>query len=442
MDTRIKTKYGTYIGVEEQETVAFKSIPYAQPPVGALRYRAPQKLLPSSEEYDAARFRARSLQCVWEASDGFYEKEFPLEKELDVPVSEDSLYLNIWVPKNHPQEKMPVMFYIHGGGFGSGTGHEIEFMTDAYAKRGIILITINYRLGMTGFLVHPWLIEEDPAAVGNYGILDQIMALEWVQENISHFGGDPTRVTICGQSAGAISVQAIMASRYGDGTYCGAIAQSGSGYPQILAEDFSMEEAIENGKRYIKLLGVTSLEELRQIPAEKLMEGQRKFIHNCMVEGRKIPFGPIRNGYVIKEFLTESIEKGHLYPVPTIIGCNRDDILISRGKASSLESKMYRSNMAYSFMNEKIQNNPAYVYFFKRELPGDQAGAFHSGELWYTMGSIKHCWRPMTKEDFHLADRMVTYWSNFVKTGNPASTDTEPWEPCRLEDPFVKVFDI
>ncbi len=442
MNTRIKTKYGTYIGVEEEEAIVFKSIPYAQAPVGNLRYRSPRRLLPSTEEYDATKFRARSLQCAWEASDGFYEKEFPLTGELDVPVSEDSLYLNLWLPKNRTEEKLPVLFLIHGGGFGSGAGHELEFLTDAYAKRGIIFITLNYRLGMTGFLVHPWLIEEDPSAVGNYGILDQILALNWVQENIAQFGGDPGRVTICGQSAGAISVQAILASRYGDGKYCAAIQQSGSGYPQILASDFSMEEAIENGKRYVAYLGVESLEELRRVPAEQLMDAQMKLIHACIEEKRRIPFGPVRNGYVLETFLTESIEKGSLYPVPTIIGCNRDDLLISRERASSLESRMYRSNLAYSLMNETRARNPAYVYFFKRALPGDAAGAFHSGELWYTMGSIGRCWRPMTEADYDLSERMVTYWSNFVKTGNPASADTEPWGTCRIEDPFVKIFDI
>lgn len=439
---KVKTKNGIFIGVEEKETIVFKGIPYAKPPVGNLRYKAPEKLDPSAEEYNADKFSSRSLQCVWEGSDGFYENEFPLVGELNTPPAEDSLYLNIWVPKERTEEKMPVLFYIHGGGFGGGTGHEIEFHTDEYAKRGIIVVTINYRLGMTGFLVHPWLIEEDPVSVGNYGVLDQIMALDWVIENISNFGGDSGKITICGQSAGAMSVYTIMASRYGDGKYSGAIMQSGSGYPQLLATNLSMEEAIEFGEKYVQLLGATSLEELRKCPAEKLAKAQMELVHYCFTNGKTVPFGPIKNGYFLKDTITESVEKGHIYPVPTIIGCNSEDLLTSPEDDCCTENIMYRSNIAYSLMNEMTNNNPTYVYLFKRKLPGDNAGAFHSAELWYTMGSIKHCWRPMTEDDYELKDRMVEYWSNFIKTGNPASETTKPWGKCRRVDPFVKVFDV
>ncbi len=438
----IQTKYGTVRGVKEGKCLVFKGIPYAKPPVGGLRYKAPQKPDVFVGIYEADKYPNRSAQAAGGSSDSLYKKEFYEDTVYETPISEDSLYLNIWTLDEEADEKLPVLVYIHGGGFVGGTGHEVEFRTDAYAERGIILVTINYRLGIFGFLAHPWLEEEDRTACGNYGILDQIAALDWIKENISAFGGDPDNITICGQSAGGMSVQTLLASRLADGKYHRAIIQSAGGYPNDIVNNETLEYAMNLGEHAVKLSGVGSLNGLRDLTMEQLLAVQDQIIKESFQSGRGLPYAPVINGEVLQDSVQGHIERGQMNPVPTMIGCTKHDITVTPEEIETGDSKIQRSDVNYSLINERLLDNPSYVYYFKRELPGDKAGAFHSSELWYMFGTLKECWRPMGKEDFALSERMVDYWSNFVKTGNPNGGELERWELCTEENPFVKEFDI
>ena len=429
---------GRITGTREGEAYVFRGVPYAKPPVGALRFAAPERLEPFEEIFHADQYPNRSAQTPWDAPDGFYTKEFYADPVYRTPISEDSLYVNIWTPELDPEEKLPVLFYIHGGGFMGGCGHEIEFRTDVYAKRGVVLVTINYRLGIFGYFAHPWLDNEDAVSCGNYAVLDQIAALDWVRENIAAFGGDPDNITICGQSAGGMSVQTILASRLADGKYKRAVIQSASGYPNVVMKVMPLAEAFEQGELAVRYAGVSSLAELRALTMEELLAVQGKILMEKMTGETGLPFSPVIDGKVLTETITDAIANGHMNPVPVIIGCTKNDITVTPQEAASRDSMIHRSNVAYSLKSEEISQNPAYVYQFCRDLPGDSAGAFHSSELWYTFGTLHENWRPNTEGDFALSEEMVSCWSNFAKTGDPGNG----WELCTEEHPFVKVFDV
>lgn len=442
VNTIVSTNYGDIQGVKEGECIVFKGVPYAKPPIGKLRFCAPQKPEKYQGVYQADSYPNRSAQQPWDSPDGFYKKEFYTDEIYETPISEDSLYLNIWIPKEYKNKKMPVLFYIHGGAFVGGTGHELEFRTDAYAKQDIILVTINYRLGIFGFLAHPWLEQEDRTACGNYGILDQIAALDWVRENIEYFGGDSENITICGQSAGAMSVETLLSSELADGKYHRAIIQSAGGYPNYILDMASLERAMKLGEYAMECGSVKSIEELRSISMEHLLEIQSQVMLKGFQKGNGLLFSPVVNGIVLKDTITGTLEKGQMYRVPTMIGCTRHDITVTPEEAEEENSRIHQSDVDYSIMNEQGQNNPAYVYYFRRSLPGDDAGAFHSGELWYTFGTLGSCWRPMTEADHSLSNEIISYWSNFIKTGNPNGAELEPWELCTKKEPNVKIFDI
>lgn len=435
----INTKYGLIKGIKEKESYVFKGVPYAKPPVGELRFKAPEKPDNFNGVYDATEFKNRSVQDESGNPNNFYTKEFYMDKVYKTPISEDSLYLNIWVPVDKSSEKYPVLFYIHGGGFMGGTGHEVEFRTDAYAKEGVILVTINYRLGALGFFAHKWL-EDDMKAIGNFGILDQIAALDWVKENIESFGGDPSNITICGQSAGAMSVETLLCSRMADGKYNKAIIQSAGGYPKILTNGTLLGEAFSIGEKIVKYLKVESLDELKEVSIEKILEAQKEVIKEYMESGRGLPFGPVVNGKLLTEKIDKLVESGQVNKVPMIIGSTKNDITVTKEEAESENSKFHKSCVNWSLMNEKVNDNPCYVYYFKRDLPGDDNGAFHSSELWYMFGTLGECWRPMEEKDYNLSREMINYWTNFIKDGNPNGDGLNKWESCTKDNNFVMKF--
>lgn len=436
----IKTKYGQIEGVEEGFAYVFKGIPYAKPPIKELRFKAPQKPDNFVGVYKADKFRNRSAQAKWETPDNFYDKEFYMDNIYKTSISEDSLYLNIWTPKINTDKKLPVLFYIHGGAFMGGTGHEMEFRTDAYAEQGIILVTINYRLGAFGFFAHEWL-NDNKQNIGNFGVLDQIAALDWVRENISSFGGDFNNITICGQSAGAMSVEVLLCSPLADGKFNKAIIQSASGYPQLLTKGNSLEKSMLMGQKLVYDLKVNTLAELQEVPTERILEAQQKLVMEIMQKGEELIYAPIVDGYVLRETIDKSVENGNIAKVPMIIGSTKEDITVTKEEAELQDSKINKSCIEWSLMNEKINENPSYVYYFKRDLPGDNAGAFHSAELWYMFGTLDKCWRPMEKEDFNLSKEMILYWSNFIKSSNPNGEGLELWEKCTENNRFVKKFD-
>ena len=444
-DCIVQTAYGPVQGVAEENCIVFKGIPYAEPPVGERRFRAPERPEPFDGIFKADRFPNRCAQRTGDNPYDFYEKEFYTGDEpyQESAISEDGLYLNIWVPRGYKGRRLPVLFYIHGGGFGGGTGHEKEFRTDAYAKRDIILVTINYRLGVFGYLAHPWLYEEDPRACGNYGTLDQLAALTWVKENIAAFGGDPLKITICGQSAGGMSVHTLLSIREADGYYQRAIIQSAGGYPNDVGISRDLDNAFSIGMKVSEYSGAENLQDLRNLSMDELLDIQVRIIGESIKEGIGLPWTPVTNNHLLNDSIEGIMETGQVYPVPTIIGCTRNDITVTpeESEKDPDEIRIHRSDKGYSFQREALQNNPCYVYFFDRSLPGDEQGAFHSCELWYMFGTLKNCWRPMTEGDYRLSEEMLDCWANFIRTGNPNGEGLPVWDTCRREAPYVRIFD-
>lgn len=435
---QIETNEGIYEGVKDGEYLAFKGIPYAKAPAGEDRFKAPQKAESFQGVRKAEQFGNRSMQLKWNSPGGFFEKEFHSYSDKEIPVSEDGLFLNIWTKEN--AEKLPVLFYIHGGGFLGGSGSEMQFNTFEYAKRDVILVTMNYRVGIFGFFAHPLLAEENETACGNFGLLDQIAALIWVKENIKNFGGDPDNITICGQSAGGMSVEALMSCRNADGLYQRAIIQSCGGYPQFIMEDKSLDEAFQMGEEVFRHLGIASLSELREIGTDQLLEAQAHIAQSAMKQRKGLPYSPVVNKVLRKKTISDAMRDNEVYLVPTMIGSTKNDIMVTKEETMNQGGRLHQSCIDYSLLMEKLQNNPSYVYYFKRDLPGDDAGAFHSSELWYTFGTLNKCWRPMTEEDYQLSEEMLDYWCQFMKTGNPNKSERSVWELCSEQDKFVMNF--
>lgn len=448
----VKTKYGVLSGTEMSGYTIFRGIPYAKPPIGELRFEPPQEPEAWERIRKADKFSARSMQGTM--NEGFYGKEFYASPEMIPECSEDCLYLNIWTPAKNDKDCLPVAVWIHGGAFAAGYGSEIEFDGEAFSKKGVILVTVNYRLGVLGFLAHPALSERSERGVsGNYGILDQIAALHWVKDNIAAFGGDPQNVTLFGQSAGGMSVQTICTSPLAKGLVTKAIIQSGGGYNNPMFSDQCLEEAEEFGEKFAQSLGCKTAEELKKVPAEafvKAMDKMRDEMFRKMQETgempkHSLPMSPIIDGYVLTEGYNEAIENGNIADIPYMIGSTKDDMgkeMVHPGDyPDDGNGPLYHAAKYFSLKLQEEGRNPAWCYLFERRLPGDDAGAFHSSELWYVFGTYKRCWRPLTEEDAALSEKMVTFWTDFMKHSNPDETGTE-WRPCTKEDQFVYKFNI
>lgn len=440
--TLANTQYGQIEGLKCDGYTVFKGIPYAKPPIGDLRWRAPQEPESWDGVYEAKTFSSKSMQE--EHPDAFYDKEFYCKEEFRVSASEDSLYLNIWTPAKDAEEKLPVVFWVHGGAFMGGYGSEMEFDGEAYCKKGVILVTINYRLNIFGFLAHPWFVEENAYHVaGNYGILDQIAALKWVHQNISNFGGDAGNITIMGQSAGAMSVQTLICSPLTGGMISKAIMQSGGGYDNGMNDRMNLDEALSYGETFVNFTGAKSVEELRSKTPAELYAALGPFMGEMMKNGKGLVLKPNVDGYVLERYYDELIENGAVKNIPYMLGSNKNDIFVDKKDADAgIRSKLYNGCVDFSHKLEKAGLGASYVYFFKRELPGDDAGAFHSAELWYTFGTLNRCWRPVTEGDYALSKSMVEYWTNFARTGNPNSNGDTPWKQCTQDDAFVMEFDV
>lgn len=438
----IETKYGKISGVKENGYTVYKGIPYAKPPIGELRFRAPVEVEPWDGIYQADSFNNKCIQSELPPEIQFYIKEFYSNPEFMPKSSEDGLYLNIWTPAKDPSEKLPVAFWIHGGGFLGGFGSEMEFDGEAFCKQDVILVTINYRLGLFGFLAHEWLCEENEKGIsGNYGILDQIMGLKWVYENIKGFGGDPENITIFGQSAGGISVQTLISSNLTGNMIKKAIMQSGGGYKNPLIQGKSLQDGKQLGADFISFGEIKSLKELREKPADELLFLAGEFSkHKRMAGEAGLLFTPIVDGYVLAEGYDQQVEKGEIMDIPYMLGCCKEDITVT--SEGGKNSPIYLGCVGFSQKLEELGRQPAYVYYFKRNLPGDDSGAFHSGELWYMFGTLNRNWRPNTTEDYDLSGRMVTAWTNFIKKGDPNTDQHSEWSPYSSNNPYVKDFDV
>ena len=308
---------------ETPNVCIYKGIPYAAPPIGDLRWKQPQPVKPWKGIRQCDTFGAASLQGDLTPG-SFYWKEF--YQGGDPKRSEDCLYLNVWTPAaGKPEAKLPVIFWIHGGAYMGGYGHEIEFGGDAYAKKGVILVTINYRLGMCGFLAHPLLTaENDGKGSGNYGLFDQLAALKWVKRNISAFGGNPDNITVMGQSAGAGSVQALISSPLTKGLIQRAIIQSGGGLGGIISAK-SLKEAEKQGSDMWKAAGISTLEEMRAYPAEKFQEVLMKYMQQQKSFG--LPYSPCVDGELLTAPLDETARNGQELDIPYLIGYTSEDMM-------------------------------------------------------------------------------------------------------------------
>ncbi len=427
--------------------MVFKGIPFAAPPVGELRWKAPQPV----EKWDGIKQTTQYAPAPMQAGNPSSGK------------SEDCLYLNIWTPTTSPKEKLPVMVWIYGGGFSFGS--TCDGVTDGtnLAKKGVILVSIAYRVGQLAFFAHPELSKESPEGVsGNYGLLDQIAALKWVQKNIEAFGGDPEKVTIFGESAGAISVSMLCASPLAKGLFRGAISQSGGSFGPTRSTTYpgenmkTLKQAENDGIEYMKQHNASSIAELRQMDAEQFVP-----------KGWTMPGGwPIVDGYVIPDDQHKLYEAGKYNDVPVLIGYNSDegasfshektpedyysavnarygkfaDQLIEAYPATSDRvPKTARDLMrdaafgwqTWSWANLQSQTGKSDVYYYyfdqhpdyPQDSPYSDMGSPHGQDVAYVFMHVN----PNNKSDVVLSEIMGDYWTNFVKYGNPNGENLPHW---------------
>jgi len=449
----VKTHSGAVSGVATADgaVFSFKGIPYAAPPLGKLRWSAPRPVSPWKSLRKADHFGASCIQ-------GPNNEFLPWTKEFMyvTAVSEDCLFLNIWTPKVSAAAKLPVLVFIHGGAFTSGSGDVPVYDGEALARTGMVIVTINYRLGALGFLAHPSLTAESGHhSSGNYGLLDQIEALRWVKENIGTFGGDAARVTIAGQSAGAMSVADLLASPLAKGLFSAAIADSGIGGRGVPMQ--ALAEAEKTGETFAGAKKTASIADLRALPASEFAKPGGRF-------------SPIVDGWVVpKNAVTATEEKGGGSDVPVITGFQANDAALGGPRTGSADQFRDHAKQAYGPMAEEFlklypagtdaeaaesgvasgrdrlkagmylwaskraetHKSPVYIYYFDRAVPWPahpEFGAFHSGELPYTFGNLAIFDRPWEPVDRKIAKMMMTYWKDFASSGGPNDALVPTWD--------------
>lgn len=448
----VKTQTGYVEGVPcgNPSYTVFKGIPYAQPPIGKHRWKAPIDPEPWEGVRKCDKFASISIQRKIQPGE-FYQKEFfPV---VDVPMSEDCLYLNVWTPALNGDERLPVMMWIHGGAYMGGYGHEMEFDGEAFCKRGVILVTINYRLGALGFFAHPELSEIDPHRVsGNYGILDQIQALKWIRQNIAAFGGDPDNVTVFGQSAGGGAVQALISSPLSKGTFHKAIIQS-AGSIKTLGGDLMLAEAEKSGLDVCNRTG-KSLHELMNMPAEELSDLIVQALMPTVGSMHRLTLAPNIDGYVLPDSPGKTIAYGKNHDVSIMTGTVAGDgplfeLLFNvqtdadpmRVQTTRLKAYSLLPPRAWAKAHLRMGRKPAFIYYFDRDIPGaDRPGAYHSSELWYIFGTLGRCWRPMEAVDYKISLAMTDYWTQFAKNGDPNGEGLPAWPAFTAENPVTMRF--
>ena len=408
----------------------FKGIPYAAPPVGDLRWREPQPVIPWEGVKVADTFGPIPWQEDLSKMD-LYGKEFYADGMPEM--SEDCLYLNIWAPSKAVRKggKLPVALWIHGGAFKHGFSNEITFDGDAWAERGVILVTFNYREGVLGFLGHKLLYEEEGSIhrSGNYALYDMLAALTWVRNNISAFGGDPDNITVFGQSAGARSVQTLVSAPLTKGMIAKAIIQSGGGInPEFQGRESLYSQVWAAGEAFCDFAGYETLEQMRAASPRELMQKYEEYT----AAGNSIPIGPMVDMLICGGSFTSAASQNQILDIPYMIGSTLGD-----GMDCARDIEQFCASRNY------YEGKPVFDYLFTRRLPGDDAGAFHSAELWYMFGTLDRCWRPFTEGDRKLSRQMLAAWTNFCKYGNPCGEEqTGFWLPFTKEDSFCKIFDV
>jgi para-nitrobenzyl esterase len=400
---RAKTANGIVQGVVDSASgvLVFRGIPYAAPPVGDLRWRAPRPAANWSGVRDASKLGHNCMQ----------HQPYDDIDPFTAGVSEDCLYLNVWTSSLSPARKRPVMVWIHGGGFWAGFGGEERHNGAPLAKKGAVVVTLNYRLGPFGFLAHPALADNSRDPVGNYGLLDQIAALKWVKRNIARFGGDPNRVTIFGESAGGMSVGSLIASPLAKGLFQRAILESGTGVNGLGV--FTRDTAQAIASQFVDSLHLTgSGADL----ARKLRAADAKDLLNASLHigpPYSPRFFPVVDGVVLPHAVDTALMNGTANLVPVIVGTNRDEGDEWMGAPSRAFARLVTSH-----------NVPAYLYIFSRvgaDSVNQKRGAYHSAEITFVFG------RPTplqpsagkTTYDATVADAMSDYWVAFASAANP-----------------------
>ncbi len=430
MIKNVKTKYGELEGVVSRAGFAlFKGIPYAKPPIGERRFRAPEEPEFFLGVRKCDQFGPVSPQAPFAMHD---ETGHVVTKTPGYPypprMDEDCLYLNVYTPAESAEDKLPVMLYIHGGGLQAWYGSCYEYCGDGFCKKGCIVVTINYRLNVFGFYVNKELAAESGHdSSGNYGIMDQIQAIRWVKENIEGFGGDPNNITIFGQSGGARSVQAISCSPHTRGLFQHAAMHSGGG----LFTSFgiaSREQMEERGEEFMHFCGCNSVEELRALSWQDLEQNNLEFCKGGFLN----TFNVYGDGYLIPESLEACAFKGRMHEVDYLMGTTVDegynpDIVAVFGNDMAPSARLF----AKQFISHGFKS--PYLYCFDRKQPGDDIGTPHSCDNRYVFGTLDDTWRPYTEEDYKLSDTMLTYWSNFAKTGDPNGEGLATWKPFGKE---------
>lgn len=443
---QIRTTEGLVEGIKCNGYTVYKGIPYAAPPTGDLRWKAPQPAKKYDGIYKADHFGNICWQTLPKADQpimGRFVKEFYSCPEYIPGMSEDCLFLNIWVP-DKADGTNPVGLYIHGGGFGGGYSSEIEFDGEEYCRRGVILVTINYRVNIFGFLAHPELSKESEwKGSGNYGILDQIAALKWVYRNISAFGGDPQNITVFGQSAGSMSTQVLVSSPLSERLISKAVFQSGLACEESFLACPTLQEEESYGEMFMELSGAKTIEELRALPAEEILRLNGELSGKLwQTLGNGMVIVPCVDGYVLPESVKDCYANGHMRQIPYMLGTVIDDLGSSPENIAADEPGLtHTENVRWSRKVREVYGGNAWNYFFKRKLPGDDWGAFHSAELWYTFGTLGRCWRPMEEHDYALSSQMLDAWTSFMKTGDPNGGTCKGWRPYTDEDPYVREFE-
>ena len=448
---------------------AFKGIPFAAPPVGENRWRAPQPVIPWEGERRCWAFAPISMQHIPGLDpDNIYTREWNVDPEI--PMDEDCLYLNVWTPAKTPEEKLPVFVWYFGGGLMEGNPAEMEFDGERIARRGIVVVTVNYRLNVFGFLAHPELTREQPDAPSNFGHLDQQAGTRWVKRNIAAFGGDPDNITIGGQSAGGGSVSAQLTSPQNEGLFQKAVIMSGlSGgvYPgRFGGGGRTFADAEQNGVRFFEHLGVKTLAEARALDAayvrDKTLDFPGRFGTTsdgvfqlessaaAMLAGRRLPV-PLIVTRTSTEFMTSlrMTDPGELkrFAADTF-GPDAEQFLALLGKdpagweAASRCSGIEIAARALAKRSPEVGiDAPIYYAVFDPEIPGwDNPGTFHSSDLWFWFETLAKCWRPFVGKHYDLARQMCNYLANFIRAGDPNGSDAggDPmpvWKPLSEAEP-------
>lgn len=458
----VHTDLGALAGVPSHDpaVTAFLGVPYAAPPVGELRWRLPQRAAAWAGVRKADHFSASCIQHMNGA-------RLPWTAEFMPPpgTSEDCLYLNVWTSNVASAKPMPVVVWVHGGGFTQGSASAAIINGEQIAKQGIVFVSINYRLGILGFFAHPELTAESPHhSSGNYGLMDMVAALEWVQRNIRAFGGDPAKVTIAGQSAGASAMEFLAAMPSAKGLFRGEIIESGAQVKGPTANSAAEQEKL--GVTMATVANAPSLKELRALPAERVLalggKAHTKFVPD--IDGYVVPDKvmsvlaagrqndvPTMNGLVLEEgsshpdygklsaaqftqnvrdhFRSNPEDALRLYPADT------PEHLAASQKAFDSDRRLV-SEYLWALERGKTAKTPVFLYHFTHPIPWPEHpefGVFHCTEMPYWMGNLKLLDRPYTEADFQLSAMTMAYWVNFIRTQDPNGPGLPAWQAATSE---------